>query len=89
MPVDMSFPMMSYITKGLQDYVVSNPEATIPECIGVVMGFGVSQEIAQEVIGFVAQQFEDLTGNTMTFDEIKEQSIAAASIPDVPTESNS
>ena len=73
--------LMEEIKEALRQYVIENPEATLTECIILIMGFGLNQASAEETITIIGDQFEEVNPRRLDFDEIKEQTKNASEIP--------
>jgi hypothetical protein len=81
MAIDVDSPMVSVITVALQEYVIANPDATLQDCMQLIMSYGLTQEDAQEAIGLLGDEFSKINGSAMTFDEVKIMATTAALIP--------
>ena len=79
--MDINSTIVQQVISVLQLYVTMNPDATQEECLGVIVGLGLTAEAAQEAMGQIGAKLAELNGVNMSFDEIKSQAISAANLP--------
>jgi len=82
-PLDMeaNSNLIEEIKEALRQYVIENPEATLTECVILVMGYGFDQASAGEIITLIGDKFEELYLFRPDFEQIKEDTITAKDIP--------
>ena len=73
-------PLVGLVTEALRQFIIANPDATIEQCIGVIMSFGLAQETAEEAITLIGEKFAEIHGVPLSFDEIKVEAVEAAQL---------